>query len=454
MKRLLSVACLVALLFTMFVIPQASAASSAQTFANKATAEIGRNGKYYGYTDEWCARFVKRCADQAGIGSSVPAQYNTAAMARWFYQNGKRFALTRRNSSGTIECWTRGTWSSNLPAANYNFTPAVGDIAFFESGTVADGIDHVGIVVGVSGNTVTVVEGNTGAKDNSQSKVSKNSYNWKQNNSKIWGFARPQACGNMPATSNSSSTKITAGPKLSVTTNSRSSSVVIKWSKVSGADYYDIELYDTAGWKKLQNGSSGVYLQKKYSITGTSYTFSGLERGKTYYVQAAACNKAGQWKFGSAVSFTIPTATTTTTIATLISSKTCRGYLTVSSNQKAYTSSSLSSSDGSYIYTSDYCRIVKTSGNSLLVEYPTSGGGTKQRWVAASKFFCQYNYSVWSKTATQNITVKSRPGAGVTVGSVYKGDQVYVLGENGSYYQILYPAGSVWKFGYISKGKL
>lgn len=463
MKRTLSVICLVTLLLTMFIVPQAEAATEAgKKFAKVAEAEIGRKGSYYGYTKEWCAMFVKRCADQAGIGSSVPAQYNTAAMARWFYQNGQRFALTRRNSSGTIECWTSTscTWSSSKPTPNYDFTPDVGDIAFFETdGIVANGIDHVAIVVAASGDWVTIVEGNSGNPNNSQSYVNRRKVNWRENNSKIWGFARPQACGSMSASSTKSSSGITTGPTVKVTTNNRGSSAVLQWSKVSGADFYEIELYDATGWKKLQNGNYGVYLQKKYNITGTSYVFSGLGRGKTYYVQIAACNKRGQWKFGPSSSFSISTGSTTsvssrTTIATLISRKICRGYLTISSNQKAYTSSALSKSDGSYIYPSDYCRIIRASGNSLLVEYPTSGGAMKQRWIAASKFFCQYNYSVWSKTASQNITVKSRPGTGVTVGTIYKNDQVYVLGVSGTYYQVLYPAGSVWKFGYIAKNKL
>ena len=359
MKRIMALVSLVVLMVSMVVVPQALAASPAQNFAGKATAEIGKTGKYFGYTDEWCAMFVKRCADRAGIGGSVPAQYNTAAMARWFHQNGNRFALTRRNASGTIQSWSRGTWSSNLPAANYKFVPAVGDICFFETGTsasaIADGIDHVGIVVAVSGNSVTVVEGNTGNKNNSLSKVSKNTYNWKQNNSKIWGFARPSACGSMPKTSSST-----------------------------------------------------------------------------------------------------PAPVVKTTVASLIGSKTCRGYLRLASNQRAYSKSSLAASthDGSWIYTNDYCRIVRAEGNSLLVEYPTSRG-TKQRWVAASSFFCQFSYSVWSKTARQNITVMSRPGAGLKVGAIYKNDCVYVLGESGSFYQVLYPAGgNIWKFGFISKSAL
>lgn len=136
-----------------------------------------------------------------------------------------------------------------------------------------------------------------------------------------------------------------------------------------------------------------------------------------------------------------------TTVAALIASKTCRGYLCVSSDQKAYKNSGLSSFDNSYIFASDYIRIVKAEGNALLLEYP-AGSTTKQRWVAANKVFCNYNYSVWAQTVTQYITVTSRAGAGVKVGTVYPKDTVYILGATNGYYQLLYPAGNVWKFGF------
>lgn len=453
-KRLLAVLLVMVTMLTCVTGAEATT-SKAQAFVKAVEAEkIGKTGADYGFTDQWCGRFVKYCADKAGIKIETKEYALVPLMAKWFSENG-RFALTRRNASGEIKCWESKScmWSDNKPAANYRFAPAPGDIAFFETGNPYDGIDHVGIVVGVNGNMVTIVDGNWG------SKVSRRDVNWKMNESSIWGFARPVECGSMtsPATTPkpATSTGFSAGPKATVTVNSNGS-VVVKWNKISGAHHYDVELYEAAGWKSMQNGATrATYLQKSYGITGTSKTFTGLAKGKTYYVWVAACNKTGSvWKFGSAASFTLAAASAKITIASLIASKTCRGYLTVTGNQRAYTNTALTNCDNSYIYPTDYCRIVKTSGNSLLVEYPTSGGKTKQRWIAASKFFCQYNYAVWSRTAAQSIAVKSRPGAGVNVGTIYKGDQVYVLGVSGAYYQVLYPAGSVWKFGYIAKGKL
>ncbi len=454
MKRALSLFFALVLLLPMMVIPQAEAASTAQALANAAKAEIGRTGAYYGFTDEWCARFVDYCASKAGCGASVPAQYNTAAMARWYHQNGGRFALTRRDSSGNISCWTRGTWSSGRPSPNYSYTPAVGDIVFFEANNnTADGIDHVGICVGVSGNTVQVVEGNTGSSNNSRSKVSSNSYNWKMNSSRIWGFARPSGFGAMPSgasSSSSTSTKITTGPQATVQ-KSGSTTAKISWSRVSNAKTYDVELYTAEGYSRMQAGASKAYILKKTGLTGTNYTAMKLQPGQTYVVQVAACN-GSSWKFGNSVRFTMPNIQRMT-IAQLIAKYDVRGYLCVSSNQRAFTTAALNKHDGSWIYTSDFCRILKSSGTSLLVEFPVSGG-TKQRWIAADKFFGNFNYAVWSKTATRYIDVTSRAGGGKTFGTVFPDDQVYILQETGSYYQILYPVGAKWHVGYIPKSAL
>lgn len=78
----------------------------------------------------------------------------------------------------------------------YFSTPAVGDQIFFNSG---GGINHTGIVVGVTGGMVTVVEGN------SSDAVRKNTY--AVNNSYINGFGRP----NWDIFSNSSTPSVTTG---------------------------------------------------------------------------------------------------------------------------------------------------------------------------------------------------------------------------------------------------
>ena len=88
--------------------------------------------------------------------------------------------------------------SANYYKANgaYFTTPTIGDQIFFNSG---GGINHTGIVVGVTGGMVTCVEGN------SSDAVRKNTY--AVNNSYINGFGRP----NWDIFSNSSTIPTTTG---------------------------------------------------------------------------------------------------------------------------------------------------------------------------------------------------------------------------------------------------
>ena len=73
---------------------------------------------------------------------------------------------------------TNGTWHGNFYQSwSYNgksgtntkdssYTPQVGDVVLLETdNNKSNGPDHTGIVVGVSGSTVTTVEGNIGTED-------------------------------------------------------------------------------------------------------------------------------------------------------------------------------------------------------------------------------------------------------------------------------------------------
>lgn len=96
-------------------------------------------GESFGYsTGEWCAYFVSWCATKAGIPTSiVPRLGNCASTVEWY----KNKSVYKPASSG--------------------YVPKPGDIIFFNwsGGSVAK---HIGIVTGVSGDSVFTIEGNTG----------------------------------------------------------------------------------------------------------------------------------------------------------------------------------------------------------------------------------------------------------------------------------------------------
>ncbi len=129
----------------------------------------GQDGGYTKYgawfgapTTAWCAFFVAWCANQAGVSTSViPRIGNCASMVNWFSKRGRYFPKS-------------------------GFTPKAGDLIFFNwnGGATAK---HIGIVTGVKGNEVYVVEGNTGSSVGYRAEAKTR----KKNASYILGYARP-----------------------------------------------------------------------------------------------------------------------------------------------------------------------------------------------------------------------------------------------------------------------
>jgi uncharacterized protein YraI len=99
---------------------------------NKYTRWHGRirSGVTWTYNYDWCAVFVSWCANQAGIPTSVIPKEPAVSNMRAFFEGNGRFRTPN------------------------NYTPRAGDVVFVTSG-------HVGIVVRVSGNNITTIEGNT-----------------------------------------------------------------------------------------------------------------------------------------------------------------------------------------------------------------------------------------------------------------------------------------------------
>lgn len=99
-------------------------------------------GRWYGLQDMWCAMFVSWCAYNAGVATSiVPKTASTVTALNYFINQG--VAHTR----------------ASVAAGSY--TPIAGDIIFFKSGRNSAITNHIGIVTGYSGTTVSTIEGNT-----------------------------------------------------------------------------------------------------------------------------------------------------------------------------------------------------------------------------------------------------------------------------------------------------
>lgn len=92
------------------------------------------------YTDAWCATFVTACAIKCGATDIIPKECSCNKMIELLKQLG---------------CWIE----------NDAYVPSPGDLLFYDwedkgTGDNTGVSDHVGIVEKVSGDTITIIEGN------------------------------------------------------------------------------------------------------------------------------------------------------------------------------------------------------------------------------------------------------------------------------------------------------
>jgi hypothetical protein len=130
--------------------------------------------------------------------------------------------------------------------------------------------------------------------------------------------------------------------------------------------------------------------------------------------------------------------------------------LSTGNNTRVYTSSSLktrgtSSPYKAYnaaIYASDEVYVYSINDTYCYISYPTSSG-RKYGYISTSAITAN-NYSVDAVTSTGKFTTYRRAGS-TKYGYVAKGDTVYTIASSGSYRQIIYPVGKLWKMGWCSE---
>lgn len=108
--------------------------------ANAGNANYTKYGKWYGMNGQpWCAMFVSWCANQAGITQTMFPKYASCTTGMKYFKNNERFYKSI--------------------AYKGSYTPKAGDIFF--TGPSEGESTHTGIVVSVSGTTMTIIDGNS-----------------------------------------------------------------------------------------------------------------------------------------------------------------------------------------------------------------------------------------------------------------------------------------------------
>lgn len=228
--------------------------------------------------DSWCAGFVSAVAIKCGCTAIIPTEVSCPQMIALFQKLGE---------------WVE----------NDAYTPSAGDVIFYDwqdsgSGDNTGTADHVGIVEYVSGNTITVIEGN---KNNAVGRRT-----LKVNGRYIRGYGVPKYDGSGTGSSGSSSSSSkpsgsgstsgkTVNYKVKIDTpsgvNMRSSAKVTNDNKVYAIPNGETVtiIKESGGWGytsyKGYKGWISLEYTKKVSGGSSSSGSTGYKVGNTYTTQ-------------------------------------------------------------------------------------------------------------------------------------------------------------------------
>lgn len=210
---------------------------TANDIVNKALNEVGvkeyppnsnnvkYNTIYYGRNVAgnypWCCAFIWWLLSTSGV--KCPKTASCITMANWFKNEGR--------------------W--------YTSNPQIGDLVFFHFKTNSRWTNHVGIVVGVRGNEIETVEGNTSINSNDNG----GSVMKRKRSSNIVGYGRP----------NYESAESTVYPVLR---RGSKGAEVRAWQSYLTACGIDVGSIDGDYGKKTEAGVKIYQKQRKLPVTG------------------------------------------------------------------------------------------------------------------------------------------------------------------------------------------
>jgi fibronectin type 3 domain-containing protein len=217
------------------------------------------------------------------------------------------------------------------------------------------------------------------------------------------------------------------------------SSISVSWSAVSGATSYKV--YYEIGSSTTKNLASGT-------VTGTSYTHTGLTAGTTYYYYIKAVNSAGESGYSSYASATTSSSSSgggniTYTVSTTGSPTTTALSFSFSSSVSGLTASNITITSGTGAATKG---TLTGSGTSWSLGITTSTAGTISVSISKSGISSNSQTVTLSKSGgggtetilqPESFTV-SRLSSGVTALLSYSTSQkstadtyTYILYEDG-----------------------
>lgn len=193
------------------LLPTAGAADGAQSMANAALNYLEKvSGPDLGFgSQNWCGYFLYRCAEDSGqtaaLGGSSATMASTNSSMKWFINNAASVGCFYQ---AVIDTGRYGFSRGHLMSKS-NYSPAVGDIIYYDWDGNPNGMGHMEVITAVSGCQITTVGGSTGSSCsgwNGVLHVHKHTYD--VSSSYIVAYARPNYSGSEPATPSASTLSI------------------------------------------------------------------------------------------------------------------------------------------------------------------------------------------------------------------------------------------------------
>lgn len=141
---------------TVTIYVDSDAEEIAQRFVDIALAQDGKNAASFGFTDQWCDKFIGWCASQVGVTSIISGDGGNGVTryADIISKGGSGVRFYKPTDSRTL-----GTYLNSRS----DYTPQIGDIVVFtwnKGAPYGHYISHVGIVYDITSTQIKVVSGN------------------------------------------------------------------------------------------------------------------------------------------------------------------------------------------------------------------------------------------------------------------------------------------------------
>lgn len=165
--------------------------------AAKSYLENSVGPDFGGGESDWCGRFLYRCAEDAGesaaLCGSVDTMKSTNGAMKWFVQNGCEGGYFYQG----INYGNYGMSANHLRSKDA-YSPALGDIIFYDWDGNPTNFGHMELVTGISGRTITTIGGSTGGSckiKNWNGRYHVHAHTYDISNKFIVGYVRPNYGG-------------------------------------------------------------------------------------------------------------------------------------------------------------------------------------------------------------------------------------------------------------------